>query len=134
MDSISLSGLTSISQWVLFLGIGLIILGIIEKRENYILAGQIAFIVLGILASYILFTKSIPVPTENSINIPKEIKALSFFKGVVIFMAVSILSLLQKIFKLPFQKASIYFLILFALFLFFMLFNIIQMPNISSPK
>ncbi len=134
MDSISLSGLTSISQWALFLGIGLIIFGIIEKRVNYILAGQIAFIVLGILASCILFTKSIPVPAENAVIIPKEIKAIFFFKGVVIFMAFSILSLLQKIFKLPFQKASIYFLILFALFLFFMLFNIIQMPNIPVPK
>jgi hypothetical protein len=134
MDSISLSGFTSISQWTLFLGIGLIIFGIIEKRENYVLAGQIAFIVLGILASLILFTKSIPVPTENTINIPKEIKALSFFKGAILMMAFALISLLLKLFKLPFQKTSIYILVFFALILFFMLFNITQMTNIPAPK
>jgi hypothetical protein len=128
MDSISLSGLTSISQWALFLGIGLIIFGIIEKRENYILAGQIAFIVLGILASWILFTKTIHLPIENAIT--KELRSISFFKGSVILMALTILALLQKLLKLPFQKASIYFLVFIALILFFMLFNIIQMPNI----
>lgn len=128
MDSISLSGLTSISQWAIFLGIGLIIFGIIEKRENYILAGQIAFIVLGILASWILFTKTIHLPIENTIS--KEFRSISFFKGSAILMAISALSLMQKLFKLPFQKASIYFLVFIALILFFMLFNIMQMPNI----
>jgi len=134
MDSISLSGFTSISQWALFLGIGLIIFGIIEKRENYILAGQIAFIVLGILASWILYTRNIPVPAENPITITKEIKALSFFKGCIIMMVIAILSFLLKLFKLPFQKTSVYLLVLFTLFLFFMLFNIMQMPNIPAPK
>lgn len=134
MDSISLSGFTSISQWALFLGIGLIIFGIIEKRENYILAGQIAFIVLGALASWILYTRNIPVPAENPITITKEIKALSFFKGAVIMMTFTFISVLLKLFKLPFQKTSVYLLVLFALFLFFMLFNIMQMPNIPAPK
>lgn len=129
MDSISLSVYNSISQWTLFLGIGFIIFGIIDKRENYIRAGQIAFISLGTLALWILFTGSIHVPTENTISIPKELKALSFFKGAVIFMALTVLSLLQNLFKLPFQKISIYFLIFLALILFFILFNIIQTPN-----
>lgn len=129
MESISLSGYTSISQWILFLGIGFIIFGIIDKRENYILTGQIAFISLGILAMWILFTGRIIVPTENITNIPKELKALSFFKGAIILMALTILSLLHKLVKLPFQKISISFLIFFALLLFFMLFNIMQIPN-----
>lgn len=133
MDTISISGFTSISQWALFLGICLIIFGIIEKREKYVLAGQIAFIVLGILASWILFTERIPV-TENTINIPKELKALSFFKGAVFIMAFSVFSLLQKLFKLRFQKTSIYLLVFFALFLFFMLFNIMQMPIVPLQK
>jgi hypothetical protein len=121
---------SSISQWALFLGIGLIVFGIIEKKEKYILAGQIAFIVLGIFASWILLTNNISVPAENSLIITKELKALSFFKGCIIMMALAILSFLQRLFKLPYQKTTPYLLILFALFLFFMLSNIIQMPNV----
>lgn len=131
MDSISLPVLAGISQWTLFLGIGLIVFGIIEKRDNYILAGQIALVALGALASWILLTKAIPLPPENAIIISKEAKALSFFKGAVFVMLFSIIAILQKIFRLPYQKACIYFLILFSLFLFFMLFNILQTPNIT---
>jgi hypothetical protein len=121
---------TSISQWALFLGIGLIIMGIIEKREYYILGGQIAFILLGLMAIYVLFPQG-GILDENITKIPKVIRSLAFFKGAIYFMVLTILVLLQKLFKLPYQKASIYLLIFFALFLFFMLFNIIQMPNIQ---
>jgi hypothetical protein len=132
MLSNSLSGFTSISQWALFLGITLIIFGVIEKRERYIIAGQFSFIALGFLALWILFTERNNLPTENYSVLPKELKALAFFKVAAIYMAFTILSLLQKIFKLPFHKTGIYFLIFFALLLFFMLFSIMQMPHIPS--
>jgi hypothetical protein len=130
MTLTSLPVYTSISQWALFLGIGLIIMGIIEKREYYILGGQIAFILLGLMAIYVLFPQS-GILDENLTKSPKVIRSLAFFKGTIYFMALTILVLLQKLFKLPYQKASIYLLIFFALLLFFMLFNIIQMPNIQ---
>jgi hypothetical protein len=130
MISNSLSGYTSISQWALFLGIALIIFGIIEKRDRYILGGQCSFIALGLLALWILFSESIHLPTTNADSIPKELKALTFFKGAAIFMAFTVLSFLQKLFKLPFQKSGIYILTFFALLLFFMLFSIMQMPNV----
>lgn len=134
MNSISLSGFTSISQWFLFLGIGLIIFGIIEKRERYILAGQIAFIILGLLAAWILLTINIPLPTDKSGIITKELKTMSFFKGAIVMMAFSMITILIKFIKLPFHKISIYFLIFFALILFFMLFNIMQTPDILPVK
>jgi len=134
MDSISLSGFTSISQWFLFLGIGLIIFGIVDKRERYILAGQIAFILLGLLAAWILLTINIPTPTDESGIITKEIKTMSFFKGAIVMMAFSMITILIKFIKLPFLKISIYFLIFFALILFFMLFNIMQTPDILPVK
>jgi len=134
MDSISLSGFTSISQWFLFLGIGLIIFGIVDKRERYILAGQIAFILLGLLAAWILLTINIPTPTDKSGIITKEIKTMSFFKGAIVMMAFSMITILIKFIKLPFLKISIYFLIFFALILFFMLFNIMQTPDILPVK
>jgi hypothetical protein len=131
MDLNSLSAYTSISQWILFLGIGLLVFGIIEKREYYILSGQIAFILLGILAIWIILPSNHSFEA-NSEGMTKELKALAFFRGAVFFMGLTFLSILQKLFKLPFQKTGIYMLIFFALLLFFMLFNIIQMPNIPS--
>jgi hypothetical protein len=130
MTLTSLPVYTSISQWALFLGIGLIIMGIIEKREFYILGGQIAFILLGLMAIYVLFPQG-SIVDENLTKIPKVIRSLAFFKGAIYFMVLTILVLLQKSFKLPYQKVSLYLLIFFALALFFMLFNIIQMPNIQ---
>jgi hypothetical protein len=130
MTLTSLPVYTSISQWALFLGIGLIIMGIIEKRQFYILGGQIAFILLGLMAIYVLFQQG-GILDESLTKIPKVIRSLAFFKGAIYFMVLTILVLLQKFLKLPYQKASIYLLIFFALFLFFMLFNIIQMPNIQ---
>jgi hypothetical protein len=130
MTLTSLPVYTSISQWALFLGIGLIIMGIIEKRQFYILGGQIAFILLGLMAIYVLFQQG-GILDESLTKIPKVIRSLAFFKGAIYFMVLTILVLLQKSFKLPYQKVSLYLLIFFALALFFMLFNIIQMPNIQ---
>jgi len=127
----SLPVYTSISQWLLFLGIGLILFGIIEKRDSYILAGQILFIGLGLFALWILFPND-SLQNENLVRIPKEIKSLAFFKGAIYFMVLTILILMQKLLKLPYQKTSLYLQIFFALLLFFMLFNIVQMPNIQK--
>jgi hypothetical protein len=121
---------TSISQWALFLGIGLILIGIIDKREYYILAGQIVFIGLGLMAIWILFPHG-SLQDENLTRIPKAIKSLAFFKATIYFMGLTTLILLQRLLKLPYQKASLYLHIFFALLLFFMLFNILQMPNIQ---
>ena len=129
MQSNSLLGLTSISQWALFLGIAAIIFGWIEKKEKFVLVGQFIFLLLGFLAFYILLTHEITVPQINGNIIPKEMKALAFFKSVALFTGLVVLSLILKLFKLRIRKYSIYFLVFFALMLFFMVFNIQQMAN-----
>jgi hypothetical protein len=131
MEPISFTLYNSISQWFLFLGIALIIFGIIEKRENYILAGQIVFFTLGGLGLWVLFTRSMPLPDVNSLSMSNDFKVISFFKGLVVLMFVTALSLVQKLFRLPFQRAGIYFLIFIAVLLFFMLFNIMKTPHIT---
>ena len=47
MVSNSLSGVASISQWTLFLGIGLIFFSWIEKKEKLALAGQVYLYCIG---------------------------------------------------------------------------------------
>lgn len=125
----SLLGLTSISQWSLFTGIGLIIFGFIEKKENFILWGQIVFIILGFLALYVLFSNGIIVPETDQGIISKELKVLAFFKGVVLFMILTIVSTILKLFKFRYWKFSVYIITFFALSLFFILVNIQQLAN-----
>lgn len=129
MLSNSLVLLTSISQWALFLGIASVLFGWIEKKEKFVLAGQFVFLLLGFFALYILLTNGITVPQLNGNNIPKEMKVLAFFKGVALFTGLVVISLLLKLFKLRLQKVSVYILAFFAILLFFMVFNILQMAN-----
>jgi hypothetical protein len=127
MISNNLLGLTSISQWALFLGIASILFGWVEKRERFVLAGQLVFLLLGFLALWILLTDEIFVPDVTNGIIPKQLKVLAYFKGVALFTGLTTVSLLLKLFKLRFHKASLYILLFFALMLFFMVFNIQQM-------
>lgn len=129
MISNYLLGLTSISQWGLFMGIALIIFGWVEKREKLILAGQLVFIFIGIMAAWILLNNLIYVPEITDNNIPKQLKVLAYFKGVTAFMGITVISILLKLFKLRFHKASVFILLFFALVLFFMVFNIQQMAG-----
>lgn len=115
MISNSMLYLTSISQWGLFLGIGLILFGWIEKREQLILAGQLAFLLIGILTAWILLTDQIPVPTAMEGIISKEVRVMAYFKALAWFSVLNVVSLLLKLFKLRFHKMSLYFLLFFAL-------------------
>lgn len=129
MISNSMLYLTSISQWGLFLGIGFILFGWMEKREQFTLAGQLAFLLIGLLAAWILFTDQIPLPDAMEGMITKEVRVLAYFKALAWFSGLNVVSLLLKLFKLRFHKISLYVLLFFALMLFFMVFNIQQMPN-----
>ncbi len=121
--------LTSISQWALFLGIGFLIFGLVEKREKFVIAGQVAFLMLGIAAVFIVITGSIQIPETTSGEIPKEVKVLAYLKAVILFASFVTLSLLMKIAKIRFQNYTVYLSLLFALMLFFWVFNLQQMAN-----
>lgn len=129
MISNSMLYLTSISQWGLFLGIGFILFGWIEKRKQFILAGQLVFLLLGLLTAWILLTGQIPVPASIEGMISKEVRVLAYFKALAWFSGLNVVSLLLKFFKLNFHKLSLYLLLFFALMIFFMVFNIRQMPH-----
>lgn len=111
------------------MGIALIIFGWVEKREKLILAGQLVFIFIGIMAAWILLNNLIYVPEITGNNIPKQLKVLAYFKGVTAFMGLTVISILLQLFKLRFHKASVFILLFCALALFFMVFNIQQMAG-----
>lgn len=129
MVSNSLSGVASISQWTLFLGIGLIFFSWIEKKEKLALAGQVIFIVLGLISLWVLLTNSIVIPEVIGNTIPKEVKILSYFKLVAFFSGFNLISLLLNLFKVRYHKFSLYLVVFIGLTLFFMVFGILQTPN-----
>jgi len=125
----SLSGLASISQWTLFLGIALILFSWIEKKEKLAIAGQAVLLLLGLLSLWVILTNNNLVPENNGDPISKEIKILSYFKLAAYFSGFNLISLLLNLFKVRFHKFSLYLVVFTGLMLFFMVFNILQMHN-----
>jgi len=126
MISTNLLSLTSISQWGLFLGIVFIIYGWLEKKDKLIITGQLIFLLIGFLATWILLTDQIYITETPNGIISKQAKLLAFFRGYLWFSTLNINSLLQKQFKLHYQKTIVVILLLFALLLFFMVYSIQQ--------
>jgi len=129
MGSASLLGLTTISQYSLFLGIGLILFGWIEKKEKLVIAGKAIFLLLGILSLWVLLTNTIVAPEVKGNSIPKEVKILSYFKLTAYFAGFNLFSLLLDLFKVRYYKFSLYLILFTGLMLFFMVFSILQMPK-----
>lgn len=129
MVSNSLSGLASISQWTLFLGIGLILYSWVERKEKLAIAGQAIFLLLGLLSLWVLLTNTIVVPETVGSTIPKEVKILSYFKLAALFAGFNLISLLLNYFKVRYHKFSLFLVVFVGLMLFFMVFGILQMPK-----
>jgi len=129
MGSTSLIGILTISQYSLFLGIGLIFFSWVEKKERLALAGQAIIVLLGFLSLWVLLTNTIVVPEVNENSISKELKILSYFKISAFFAVFSLISILLSVFKLRYHKLSVYLVVFIGLSLFFMVFSILRMPK-----
>lgn len=120
---------TNISQWGLFLGVGLIIFGWVEKRKNLVLAGQFAFLALGLFGLWMLLTHHLSIPADADLKLNKAARTMAYFRGTVYFMVLTVVSLFFEFFKVKYRKFLVYTLVIIALMLFFMVVNVQQMPN-----
>lgn len=121
--------MASVSQWTLFLGIGLILFGWIEKKEKLTIAGQLSFLLLGLLSAWVILTNNVAIPNANGNPISKDVKILSYFKLAAFFAGFNLLSLLLLKIKPQFHKFSLSLLVFVGLMLFFMVFGILQIPK-----
>lgn len=129
MGTDSLLSVTTISQYSLFLGIVLVLFGWMEKKEKLAIAGQVIFLLLGLLSLWVLLTNTIVVPETNGNSVPKEVKILSYFRLAAYFAGFNLISLLLNLFKVRYHKYSVYLVVFIGLMLFFMVFNILQTPK-----
>jgi hypothetical protein len=122
----SLLSISTISQYILFAGIGLILFGWIEKKEKLTYSAQIIFILLGIFSAIVLSTVSFHIQPDAQNTITKEIKAMMFLKLAVCFAGLNLISLLLGLFKNRFYKLALFLIILGALGLFFLVFGVLE--------
>ena len=123
----SLLSVTTISQYMLFGGIVLALFGWFEKKEKLCYAGQIVLLLSGVFAVWVLLSDSISLEGTNGAVNSKEARVLSFLKMLPWFAALNCISLLLGILKVKYYKTSLFIVILAALGLFFVVFNLQQM-------
>ncbi|MFV0291047.1 MAG: hypothetical protein ACK5IJ_09190 [Mangrovibacterium sp.] len=118
---------TMIAQWGIFISLSTMIYGKIEHKEWGKHIGLGLFVVLGIYSLLVIKLEIVTIPevVEGGV-IPLEVKMATFFRGLSFagLMSVVIL-LLNAMKKYPIvSKVLSAILILFALLLFFMVYNL----------
>ncbi len=117
--------LTTSSQWILFLAIGLIIFSWVEKKRLYQQLGQGTFVLLGLFALWILLTDQIVLPAVVSDQVvPVEAQALSYFSGLLISGFVAIVAFLLGQAKPRWARFFNMGLVAIGLALFFMVYQL----------
>ena len=121
--------LTTASQWILFAAIGLVIFSWAERNKKAREIGQLLFVALGIFSLWVILSGQIIVPiTRQEESIPIEAKVLTFFSGLIFTSLLSLAGFFLEKRKTP-STLSRYInplLILSALFLFFMVYQLQQ--------
>lgn len=129
MGSESFLGYISTAQYSLFFGVALVIFGWMEKKDKLELSGQAIFVLLGVLAAWIVSTHHIEVTEQNIENLSKSVKALLFFKLCIGFGGLSLITIILGLLKNKLYKSALVITSVIALALFFMVLNILQMPK-----
>lgn len=129
MGSELLLGYISTAQYSLFFGVGLVIFGWMEKKDKLELSGQAVFVLLGVLAAWIVSTNHIEVSNQNIENLSKPVRALLFFKLCIGLGGLSLATIALGLLKNKLYKAGLVVSSVIALALFFMVLSILQMPK-----
>lgn len=117
--------LTSSSQWILFVAIGLIIFSWVEKKRLYQQLGQGAFVLLALFALWILLTDQIVVPAVLPDQVvPVEARALSYFSGLAINGVVAVVAFFLGQVKPRWARFFNMALVAIGLVLFFMVYQL----------
>ena len=125
MDEALLKNLIYLTQVSLFAGIALIIFAWVEKKILFEKAGHFIFIALGLLAGWILLSGSITVPEVNDGNVPKTMQLIFYLFGLVIASFVGLAAFILHLFASKLTRWLNGLLVLIALPLFFMVYNLI---------
>lgn len=125
MDRQAFLALTTSSQWILFLGVGLIIYSWIEKKRLIQQLGQGAFFLLALFALWIILTGQIVIPEQvKRAAVPVEVKALTYFTGLVVTGGISVLAFILGLMRSGWGKVVNMILVAVGIALFFMVYQL----------
>lgn len=117
--------LTTSSQWVLFLAIGLIIYFWIEKKNWIQQLGQLVFLLLGIFALWVIASNQLIVPEVSSDSpVPVEVKTLTFFWGLVVTGLIGMFAIIAGLKHPAWSKKANLFIVSIGMALFFMVYQL----------
>jgi hypothetical protein len=117
--------LTTSSQWVLFLAIGLIIYSWVDKKIMFQQLGQVVFTLLGIFALWVVLSHQIRIPeVAKGAKPPVEAMALSYFSGLIGTGVIGLFAFIMGLVKSSWAKFINIILIPVALSLFFMVYQL----------
>ncbi|MGQ8335832.1 hypothetical protein ACUNWD_04725 [Sunxiuqinia sp. A32] len=126
MNQTLISNFTYLSQVALFAGIAVLIFAWVEKKEQLEKIGHVLFILLGVLAAWILASGQIVVPEIIDGQLPKEARLISFFTGLVVTAILAAVAIVLKIKKSKYSNWINVIIGLVALLLFFMVYELIK--------
>jgi len=113
-------------QFGIFGGVAIILFGWIDKKDRYADIGRFIFIALGLYALWILLSGQVHAPEVSGSELPKEARAIAFFKGMVICSGLAAISSVLKVLKIRHYRLVTLICIVFALFLFFTVYHLQQ--------
>lgn len=128
MDRQAFLTLTTSSQWILFIGIGLIIYSWIEKKRLIQQLGQATFVLLALFALWVLVSGQIIVPEVVSSNVvPVEAKALTYFSGLLVTGLIGVVAFVLGRIESSWAKFGNMVLVAVGLSLFLMVYQLQRM-------
>ena len=125
MDEALIKNLIYITQLGLFAGIAMIIFAWVEKKVLIEKAGQLVFVVLGVLAGWILASGSVVIPEPTDGTMPEEMSLVFYLFGLIVASLIGLTAFILHLLKSRFVKAFNVLLVVCALLLFFMVYNLI---------
>ena len=125
MDRQAFLTLTTSTQWILFLAIGLIIYSWIEKKRLFQQVGQIGFFLLGVFAMWVILSHQIVVPeVPKGANPPAEAIAMTYFSGLIAAGAIGAFAFIMGLLKSSWAKFINMILVPVGIALFFMVYQL----------
>ncbi|WP_372774163.1 hypothetical protein [Mangrovibacterium sp.] len=114
--------LTTSSQWILFVGISLLIYSWIERKRWLQIAGELLFVALALFALWVIKSGMVVVPdVAEGATAPVEARLLTFFAGIALLGIVATIGLVLQHLKSSYAKIPILILVAAGVLLFFML-------------
>ncbi len=126
MDDALLKNLIYITQISLFAGIAMIIFAWVEKKILIEKVAHLVFVAMGVLAAWLVMSGQIVVPEVLDGTVPKEMRLVFYVFGLIVTSVLGLAAFILRFLKMRFVAWFNVILVVCALLLFFMVYELIK--------